>query len=133
MRKLIYAQMMSLDGFIEAEPNKPQNWAGSGEELIRHFIELEESVDAHRYGRRTYQHLAAAWPAMEDHSSVPRHLLEYSRVWKSKPKIVFSRIFQAVEWNSRLMKDNVAEQITELKPQSGKELAALWSPACINP
>jgi dihydrofolate reductase len=122
MRKLIYLQMMSLDGFIEAEPNKPQNWAGSGEELIRHFLELEDAVDAHLYGRRTYQHLAAAWPAMENHSSAPRYFLEYSRVWKRKPKIVCSKTLRTVEWNSRLVKDKVAEQITELKQQSGENL-----------
>lgn len=122
MRKLIYAQMMSLDGFIEAEPNKPQNWAASGEELIRHFIELEKSVDGHLYGRRTYQHLATAWPTIENQSSAPEYFLEYSRVWKNKRKIVFSKTLRAVEWNSRLVKENVAEEIARLKEESGKDL-----------
>jgi dihydrofolate reductase len=37
-------------------------------------------------------------------------------------KIVFSRTLEKVEWNARLVKDNVAEEITKLMQQPGKDL-----------
>jgi hypothetical protein len=40
--------------------------------------------------------------------------LEYARIWKSMPKIVFSRTLDTVEWNSRLVKVNIAEEVNKL-------------------
>ena len=44
------------------------------------------------------------------------------------PKIVFSKTLQKVEWNnSRLVKENVAEEIARIKRQPGKDLAIFGS------
>jgi dihydrofolate reductase len=36
---------------------------------------------------------------------------------------VFSKTLDKVEWNSRLVKDNIAEEIAKLKAQPGKDLS----------
>ncbi len=44
------------------------------------------------------------------------------------PKIVFSRTLEKVEWNNTtLIKDHVAEEITKLKQQPGRDLALFGS------
>src|SRR4030043_214905 len=44
------------------------------------------------------------------------------------PKIVFSKTLSSVEWqNTRLVKENVAEEISKLKQQPGKDLIIFGS------
>ena len=46
----------------------------------------------------------------------------------SLPKIVVSKTLASVEWeNTRLIKENVAEEISKLKDQPGKDIAILGS------
>jgi len=39
------------------------------------------------------------------------------------PKIVFSKTLDQVDWNSRMVRDVTAEEITKLKAQPGKDLS----------
>ena len=44
------------------------------------------------------------------------------------PKIVFSKTLDKVEWNnSRLVKENIAEEVSQLKQQQGRDLAIFGS------
>ena len=46
----------------------------------------------------------------------------------SLPKIVFSRTLDTAEWNnSKLVKENVAEEVSQLKQQPGKDNAIFGS------
>lgn len=51
MRKIIYAQLISLDGYIE-DRNGNIDWTKPGEKLHRHFNEFEKKLDINFYGRR---------------------------------------------------------------------------------
>ncbi|MEX2600073.1 MAG: hypothetical protein WD355_00415 [Balneolaceae bacterium] len=44
MRKIIYAQLVSADGYIEDRDGKI-DWTAPGEELHRHFNELENGSE----------------------------------------------------------------------------------------
>lgn len=114
--------MVSLDGFIEG-PNKELDWHVVDEEIHRYFNELESTREAHIYGRRTYENMAAAWPVVEKDPSMPYYMVEYAHIWKDKPKIVFSRTLDKVEWNARLVRINIAKEISNLKNQSTKDLS----------
>jgi dihydrofolate reductase len=50
-------------------------------------------------------------------------VLEFARIWKDTPKIVFSTTLEKVEDNYTLVRDGVAEAVAELKDQPGKDLA----------
>lgn len=54
MRKIIYAPLTSLDGYIE-DQNGKIGWTEPTEELHRHFNEREQEVDSHLYGRKVYE------------------------------------------------------------------------------
>jgi dihydrofolate reductase len=63
------------------------------------------------------------WETAEEKPSLPEHELEFARIWKDLPKIVFSKTLEKVEGNARLVKDGVAEEVAKLKEQPGKDLA----------
>ena len=49
------------------------------------------------------------------------------------PKIVFSKTLQEVKWNnSRLVKENIAEEISKMKEQSGKDMVIFGSGSIVS-
>ena len=122
MRKVIYAMSVSLDGFIEAT-NGDLSWSFPDEELHKHFNDLESTIDTHLYGRRLYENMAAYWPTADENPSAPKHEIEYARIWKNMPKIVFSKTLDQVGWNSRLVRGNIAEEVNKLKEQPGRDMS----------
>ncbi len=116
MRKVIYAMSVSLDGFIEAT-NGDLSWSYPDEELHQHFNDLESTIDIHLYGRRLYENMAAFWPTADENPSAPKQEIEYARIWRNMPKIVFSKTLDQVGWNSRLVRGNIAEEVNKLKEQ----------------
>jgi dihydrofolate reductase len=122
MRKVIYAMSVSLDGFIEAV-NEDLSWSVPDEELHQHFNDLESMIDTHLYGRRLYEIMAAYWPTADENPSAPKVEIEYAHIWKNKPKIVFSQTLAQVEWNARLVRENIADEVNKLKAQPGKNMS----------
>jgi dihydrofolate reductase len=122
MGKVIYAMSVSLDGFIEGVDGD-LNWSVPDEELHQHFNDLEATFDTLFYGRRLYETMAAFWPTADEDPSSPRIVVEYARIWKSKPKVVFSKTLAQVGWNSRLVRENIVEEVQRLKEQPGKDMS----------
>ncbi|MGE5402264.1 MAG: dihydrofolate reductase family protein [Ignavibacteriales bacterium] len=122
MRKVVYAMSVSLDGYIEARGGD-LSWSYPDEELHRHFNVRESNIDLYLYGRRLYENMAAFWPTADENPSAPGYEAEYSRIWKSKPKIVFSRTLDSVAWNSRLFRGDIKEEVGRLKQEPGKDIS----------
>lgn len=128
MRRVIYSQMVSLDGYIDTEAGYTgPNWAVSDDELVRHFIEQEDTVDLHLYGRRIYASLADWWPLAAAAADGPALTAEYGRLWTAKPKVVFSRQPGSVAWNARLFTGEAGPEVARLKAQPGRDLALYGS------
>lgn len=121
MRKLIYSMGMSLDGFI-AGRDEEIDWSAPDEELHRFHNRQTRELSAHLCGRRLYETMLY-WETAEENPSGAEYLLEFARIWKALPKIVFSRTLEKVEGNARLLRDNVADEVAKLKQQPGKDLA----------
>jgi dihydrofolate reductase len=127
MRKLIYSMMTTLDGFIErkhsgeARHDDPSllDWVIIDRELHEFANEEARAAGAFLYGRRLYENMAAFWPTAETLPDLPGYIFDFARIWNPKPKIVFSRTLDRVEWNSRLVRDNVAEEVEKLKQEPG--------------
>ncbi len=49
--------------------------------------------------------------------------MEYARIWRNMPKIVFSKTLDQVGWNSRLVRGNIAEEVNKLKEQPGNNMS----------
>ncbi len=121
MRKVIYSMMVSLDGFIEG-PNRELDWHIIDEELHTFVNDQQRAMGAFLYGRRLYEIMVDYWPTADTNPSAPGYEVEFARIWKNMPKIVFSKTLDTVEWNSRLVRDNIAEEVTKLKAQPGNDL-----------
>jgi dihydrofolate reductase len=121
MRKLIYSMGVSLDGFI-AGPDGEIDWSPPDEELHRFHNQQTRKLGAHLCGRRLYEEMVY-WETADENPSLPEHELEFARIWKELPKIVFSKTLETVEGNARLVSDGVAEEVARLKEQPGKDLA----------
>lgn len=111
MRNLVVTEFLSLDGVMEAPYWTAPYW----NDEIAHF-KGEETLasDALLLGRVTYQGFAAAWPESKD---------EGADYFNSVRKYVVSTTLDKVEWNnSKLIKNNVVEEIAKLKAQEGKDI-----------
>ena len=122
MRKVMYTMTVSLDGFVESADGN-LDWTNPSEELHRYFNDRERMIDLHLYGRGLYELMAAAWPQMEQDPSAPEYMVEYARIWKQKPKVVFSTKLEQVGWNSRLVRGNVLEEVSRLKAEPGNYMS----------
>jgi dihydrofolate reductase len=120
-RKLIYSMGVSLDGYI-AGPKGEIDWGAPDEELHRFHNEQMREIGAHLCGRRLYETMLY-WETAEENPGAADYEIEFARIWKSIPKIVFSTTLDRVEGNARLLRDGLAEEVTRLKDEPGKDLA----------
>jgi dihydrofolate reductase len=122
MRKIIYSLSVSLDGYMEA-PDGDISWTYIDEELHQHFNEQESKTGVALYGRRMYELMSAYWPTVEEDPSALKVEVDYARIWKNLPKVVFSTTLEKVEWNARLVKENIADEVNKLKHQAGNDMS----------
>ena len=121
MRKVIWMMSVSLDGFMEG-PDRELDWGLVDDELHRHFNEQLGAMGAFLDGRVTYELMAGFWPtADKDPSSTPP-VVEFARIWRDMPKIVYSRTLERADWNTTVVRDVVPEEVMELKAQPGGDL-----------
>jgi dihydrofolate reductase len=119
MRKIVAGLFISLDGVFEA----PDQW---------HFPyfndEMGEAVggqiaaaDAMLLGRVTYEEFAGYWTQQGSEVELADHM-------NNTPKFVVSTTLDRADWqNTTLIKDNVAEELTRLKEQPGKDISVVGS------
>jgi len=121
MGRIVYSMSVSLDGFVET-PSRSLDWVIVDEELHAFFNDEAREVSAFLYGRRMYELMVDYWPTAETDPSATPTMREFARIWRETPKIVFSRTLERVEWNSRLVRNGVAEEVARLKAQPGFEM-----------
>jgi dihydrofolate reductase len=63
------------------------------------------------------------WETAEENPSASDYELDFARIWKALPKIVFSKTLEKVEGDARLVRDGLADEVAKLKEQPGKDLA----------
>lgn len=66
--------------------------------------------------------MTAYWPTAETDSSATPAMLDFARIWKDKPKVVFSTTLERVDWNSRLVRDDAAQEVARLRAQPGFDM-----------
>ena len=122
MPTLIYSMSVSLDGYI-AGPDGAIDWAAPDEELLRFHNEQTREISGHLTGRRLYEEMLG-WETAEQ-TRTDQLELEFARIWKAIPKVVFSTTLTTVEGNARLARRDVADEVAELKNQPGAGLVSV--------
>jgi dihydrofolate reductase len=128
MRNVILLMHVSLDGFV-AGPNGEMDWISTDEEIFQDVTDLLNTVDTAIYGRVTYQMMESYWPTVPANPASTQLDIEHAHWVEQVHKIVFSKSLSTVAWhNTRLIKENIAEEITKLKQQPGQNMMIFGSP-----
>ncbi len=126
MRKIIVSNHATLDGFF-AGPDGEIDWFVWDDETADDDKNLLRSIDTILFGRVTYELMAGYWPTVTTEDPI------VAEVMNNLPKIVFSKTLEKVEWqNSRLVRGNIAEEITILKRQPGKDMVIYGSGSIVS-
>lgn len=94
MARLIYAALMSLDGYV-ADDDGDFEWAEPTEELHRFVNEMERSIGTYLYGRRMYETMVF-WETAHTLADEPTVIRDYARIWQDTDKIVYSTTLDKV-------------------------------------
>jgi dihydrofolate reductase len=122
MRKIFVLLSVSVDGFF-AGPNGELDWQMVDDELHSHFNEQLAGAGGFLNGRVMYELMARFWPTADrDPASTPP-MVEFARIWREMPKLVFSRTLERADWNATVARDVDIDEIRRLKAQPGGDLA----------
>jgi dihydrofolate reductase len=123
MRKIVAFIVQTVDGYYEG-PNGELDWPNVDDEFKEFSVEHTASFDALLFGRHTYDGMVAFWTSDEAKRFDP----EITRLMNDTPKIVFSTTLEQADWkNTRLIGENVDEEVAALKAQDGKDVAIFGS------
>ena len=117
MRKVILKMHVSLDGFV-ARPDGDLDWfrVAFDDELTAWEVEGLWQAGVHIMGRVTYHDMAAYWPSSTEPFAPPMNEL---------PKVVISKTLTETDWEgSRVARGDVAEEISRLREEPGKDILA---------
>jgi dihydrofolate reductase len=126
MRKVVAGLFISLDGVVES----PDKWQFDlfDEDMMVAMASHTASEDTILLGRVTYQEWADYWPNSDDEL--------YGSHINNTPKYVVSTTLKEVGWgkwqNVTLIRDNLAEEISRLKQQPGKNIGVAGSPTLVH-
>jgi dihydrofolate reductase len=123
MRKVNVFNFITLNGCYKG-PKGDISWHRHGAEENEYAADGLSSESTLLFGRVTYQMMASYWPtpiAIKNDPIVAEGM-------NNADKIVFSRTLKKVEWNNtRLVKDNITEEIRKMKQMPGKDMTILGS------
>jgi dihydrofolate reductase len=123
MRNLRAFNFVTLNGFYKG-PNGEIDWHRHGAEENEYAAEALGSGSTLLFGRVTYEMMAGYWPtpmAIQNDPVVADGM-------NKAEKILFSRTLKKAEWkNTRLVKDDIVEEIRKMKRLPGKDMTILGS------
>src|SRR5579862_1180124 len=112
---------VSVDGYMEG-PNREIDWHTVDDEFLRHMNSWLGAAGCFLEGRVTYELMAGYWPTADQDPAAPSTVVEFSRIWRDTPKIVYSRSLQRVDSNATLVRDVVPAEVLALKAAPGGDL-----------
>jgi len=121
MRKIVFMMSVSLDGYFEG-PDHDLGWQLISEELHQHLNDWLATTGAFLDGRVTYDLMAGYWPTADQDPAASAPVAEFARIWRDKPKLVFSTTLEQARWNTTIVRKLVPERIEDLKAQPGGDL-----------
>jgi dihydrofolate reductase len=116
-RKLVVSTWMTLDGVFDADSMEQWFAPYDSEERQKYIQESILTCDAIVFGRTTYEMLAPYWSACKNNEDGVADKLN------SVTKYVVSSTLKEADWNNTtIIGSRVAEEVTKLKEQPGREI-----------
>jgi dihydrofolate reductase len=129
MSKLIVYNFVTLNGYFKGA-NEDISWAKKGSSEESEFAaDNLKSGNILLFGRITYEMMEKYWPTPEAQKNDPI----VAEGMNEAEKIVFSNTLEKANWkNTRIIKDNIVEEIKKMKKQNGKDMVLLGSGTIVN-
>ena len=132
MRKLIFFMHASLDGFV-AGLNGEMGWIKVDDAIFDFVGTMTDQADSALYGRVTYQMMENYWPKAGEKPNASKHDIEHSKWYKTVSKIVLSKTIKETGLNNtKIISENLSDNINKLKHQDGKNILIFGSPSASN-
>ncbi|MBK1787506.1 dihydrofolate reductase family protein [Prauserella cavernicola] len=114
MRPLRYSINITVDGCCD------HRGVPADDELHRHHAANIQQADALLFGRVTYEMMEAAWrpPTAE----MPDWMRPFAQTIDAARKYVVSSTLEQVDWNSELVREDLAGTVARLKREPGNGL-----------
>ncbi len=131
MGRIVVSEFLTLDGVME-DPGGAEGFSRGGWAFqfnrgpAGDKFKLDEVMDAGTLllGRVTYQGFAEAWPSRTG---------DFGDKMNSMPKVVVSTTLRDPEWNNtRVIKTNVAEELSKLRSSSKGDILVAGSRQLVN-
>lgn len=121
MRKIIWMITVSVDGYMEG-PNHEIDWSMVDDELFGYITDWVAGTGGFLEGRVTYQLMADFWPTADQDPAATPKVVEFARLWRDAPKVVYSRTLRRADWNATVVDRVVPSEVLALKAQPGGDL-----------
>lgn len=124
MRRLTVFNSVSLDGYF-VDANGDMSWAHNRGADFDEFVKGNASGEGELlFGRVTYELMAGYWPTPMAIKNDP----VVAEGMNTLPKVVFSRTMEKASWqNTRLVKDDAAEEVRKMKKGPGRDMVIMGS------
>src|ERR1700710_2264210 len=123
MRKVKLSMQMTINGYVGG-PNGENDWMtwNPDEEFMEFLNSNFDSSDTILLGRKLADGFIKYWEnALDKNPDTP-----FAKKIVDIPKVVFTKTLDKSSWNNTtLAKGNLAEEITNLKKQNGKDILVL--------
>lgn len=119
MARIVYAMLMSLDGYI-AGPDGDIALPVPEGELHRHFNDMMRQTSIALCGRRMYKAMRF-WDSPDQETGAEIEL-DFAHAWRETPKIVFSTTLREVGPNARLVNGDVENVVRSLKSEADGQI-----------
>ena len=131
MRKIVVLNRITVDGMFDG-PNGENDWFVPGDAENKTVHEMGSGVDTLLMGRVTYDHMIRFWPTVTDESDFPEPVKVQAKEINAMPKLIASKTLKNLTWeNSKLIQDNLIEEVKKLKQGSGDGFLILGSGSII--
>ena len=128
MKNLSVFNFITLNGYYKGA-NEEIDWHKHSEEDAEYSAESLKAGNILLFGRVTYEMMAGFWPspmALENFPTVAEGM-------NKAEKIVFSKTLKKADWqNTRIISDNILDEIRKLKEVAGKDMTLLGSGSILN-
>ncbi len=123
VRKVSVFIFSALDGYFKG-PKRDISWHRHDAEGTAHAVKMLKAGNTLLFGRVTYELMAGYWPTPYAINNDPIVAAGMNKA----DKIVFSRTLKKASWNNtRIVKNNIEEEIVKMKRMPGKNMTLLGS------
>jgi len=118
----------SLDGFVAGLTGE-MDWIHIDDEMFDFVATMTDKADTALYGRVTYEMMQNYWPTAGEQPNASKHDKEHSAWYNKVSKVVLSKTLSEKGLvNTKVISDQLAENINKLKKQDGKNILIFGSP-----